>query len=161
MRGARGGGGRITENDGKAIMRDATSVSAVVPFLGSQAQIVMGDKNVSTPIAGTSRGYLAVRGFTIAEGAMFTDSDERLKAKVCVVGHTVKENLFGKEDAVGQVIRIGRYPFRVVGVLATKGQSAVRGRSRRSGAHSFRYLSFARAPYRARTGAHVDRVGSR
>jgi putative ABC transport system permease protein len=104
-------------------MRDATSVSAVVPFLGSQAQIVMGDKNVSTLIAGTSRGYLAVRGFVIAEGAMFTDTDERLKAKVCVLGYTVKENLFGKDDAVGQVIRIGRYPFRVVGVLATKGQS--------------------------------------
>ena len=122
-RGARGGGGRLTEADGKAIVRESTSVSAAVPYSQAQSQVVLGDHNISTTVAGSSTGYLAVRGFTIAAGANFTEADERLKSKVCVLGSTAKENLFGHQDAVGQVIRIGRYPFRVVGVLATKGQT--------------------------------------
>jgi len=120
---ARGIAGRLTEADGKAILREATSVGAVVGFLQAQAQIVAGDKNVATMVAGSSRGYLEVRGFTVATGANFTETDERLKTKVCLLGNTVKENLFGHDDAVGQVVRIGRYPFRVVGVLAIKGQT--------------------------------------
>src|SRR5439155_25088364 len=106
-----------------AVGRAAPSVGAVVGFLQAQAQIVAGDKNVSTMVAGSSRGYLAVRGFTLAARANFTEADERTKSKVCLLGNTVKENLFGNDDAVGKVIRIGRYPFRVVGVLATKGQT--------------------------------------
>jgi putative ABC transport system permease protein len=121
-RGARGGGGRLTEQDGRAILRDATSVRAVVPFLQSQAQIVVGDKNVLTNVVASSRRYLEVRGFFLADGANFTETDEHVKAKVCLLGNTVKENLFGGGDAVGQIVRIGRYPFRVIGVLARKGQ---------------------------------------
>jgi putative ABC transport system permease protein len=122
-RAARGGAGRLTEADGKAILREATSVAAVVGFLQAQAQVVAGDKNVATVIAGSSRGYLAVRGFTVGAGSNFTETDERTKSKVCLLGNTVKENLFGSEDAVGKIVRIGRYPFRVVGVLAVKGQT--------------------------------------
>jgi putative ABC transport system permease protein len=122
-RGARGAAGRLTEADGKAILREATSVGKVVGFLQAQAQVVAGDKNVATMVAGSSREYLEVRGFAVAAGANFTETDERMKSKVCLLGSTVKENLFGVEDAVGKVIRIGRYPFRVVGVLASKGQT--------------------------------------
>jgi putative ABC transport system permease protein len=122
-RGARGAAGRLTEADAKAIVREATSVAKVVGFLQAQAQVVAGDKNVATMVAGSSRDYLDVRGFTVAAGSNFTETDERMKAKVCLLGTTVKENLFGAEDAVGKVIRIGRYPFRVVGVLASKGQT--------------------------------------
>jgi len=122
-KGARGGGGRLTEGDGKAILRESTSISAAVPYSQANSQVVLGDRNISTTVAGTSTGYLTVRGFTIAAGANFTEADERLKSKVCLLGNTAKENLFGRQDAVGQVIRIGRYPFRVVGVLATKGQT--------------------------------------
>ncbi len=122
-RGARGGGGRLSEADGKAILRESTSVSAAVPYSQAQSQVVLGDRNISTTVAGSSAGYLGVRGFNIAAGANFTEADERLKSKVCLLGNTAKENLFGRQDAVGQVIRIGRYPFRVVGVLATKGQT--------------------------------------
>jgi putative ABC transport system permease protein len=121
-RGARGGGGRLTEGDGRAIAREATSVLAVVPFLQTQAQVVAAEKNVSTNVVASSRRYLEVRGFALSTGANFNDADERVKAKVCLLGSTVKENLFGASDAVGQIVRIGRYPFRVVGVLATKGQ---------------------------------------
>jgi putative ABC transport system permease protein len=122
-RGARGGGGRLTENDGKAILREATSVTAVVPYMQAQAQVVVADRNIATTVAGSTRAYFDVRGFTIATGGNFTDTDERTKAKVCLLGQTAKENLFGSQDAVGQVVRIGRYPFRVIGVLAGKGQT--------------------------------------
>jgi len=121
-RGARGGGGRLTENDGRAIVREATSVSTVVPFLQAQAQVVALEKNVMTNVVASTRRYLEVRGFSVASGANFTEADERLKAKVCLLGATTKENLFGDADAVGQIVRIGRYPFRVLGVLARKGQ---------------------------------------
>jgi putative ABC transport system permease protein len=121
-RGVRGGGGRLTEADGRAILREATSVSAVVPFLQAQAQVVAVDKNVSTNVVASTRRYLEVRGFSLAYGSNFTEADERLKAKVCLLGATTKENLFGDADAVGQIVRIGRYPFRVIGVLAKKGQ---------------------------------------
>jgi putative ABC transport system permease protein len=122
-RAARGAAGRLTEADGRAILREASSVAAVVGYLQAQAQVVAGDKNASTMVAGTSRSYLAVRGFTLAAGSNITETDERLKSKVCLLGNTVKENLFGAEDAVGKIVRIGRYPFRVVGVLAVKGQT--------------------------------------
>jgi putative ABC transport system permease protein len=122
-RAARGTAGRLTESDGKAILREATSVAKVVGFLQAQAQVVAGDKNVATVVAGSTRDYLEVRGFALAAGSNFTETDERMKSKVCLLGNTVKENLFGGEDAVGKVIRVGRYPFRVVGVLASKGQT--------------------------------------
>ena len=64
-----------------------------------------------------------MRGFTIAAGSNFTETDERVKSKVCLIGNTVKENLFGHQDPIGQVIRVGRYPFRVIGTLAAKGQT--------------------------------------
>jgi putative ABC transport system permease protein len=116
-------GGRLSESDAKAILREATSVASVVPFLSGQVQVVSGDHNVTSSAVGSSRGYLAVRGYTIANGGNFTDTDERLKTKVCVIGETVREGLFGQQDGVGQVVRIGRYPFRIVGTLATKGQA--------------------------------------
>jgi putative ABC transport system permease protein len=89
----------------------------------AQTQVVVADRNISTTVAGSTRAYFDVRGFTIAAGANFTETDERIKAKVCLLGQTAKDNLFGNQDAVGQVVRIGRYPFRVVGVLAGKGQT--------------------------------------
>src|SRR5258707_449730 len=68
-RGARGAAGRLTEADGKAIMREETSVGIVVGFLQAQAQVVAGDKNVATMVAGSTQNHLAVRGFTIATAA--------------------------------------------------------------------------------------------
>jgi putative ABC transport system permease protein len=115
--------GRLTEADGKAILRESTSVSAVVGYLQAPSQVVAGDKNVATTVVGTSRGFLAVRGYNIAEGASFTETNERVKEKVCLLGSTVKQNLFGSTDAIGQIVRVGRYPFRVVGVLSPKGQT--------------------------------------
>jgi putative ABC transport system permease protein len=116
-------GPRLTEADGIAIREEALSVSQITPFSNTSAQVVAGDRNVATQVMGTTLGYWSVRAFTFAQGASWTDADEQLKAKVCVIGDTVRENLFGSGEAIGQYIRIGRHPFRVIGVLTKKGQS--------------------------------------
>jgi putative ABC transport system permease protein len=115
--------GKLTESDGEAIAREATSVASVTPFSSTSAQVLAGDKNVATQVMGATRSYWGVRGYTFAKGQSWTESDELLKAKVCVIGETVRENLFGTGDGLGQYVRIGRHPFRVVGVLTKKGQS--------------------------------------
>jgi putative ABC transport system permease protein len=122
-RGKTGVGGRMTEADGQAILREATSVAAVVPMVSAPAQVVFGDRNTNTAVIGTTRDYLLVRSYELDRGEMWTETDERLKGKVCVLGATTVANLFGSVDPVGQIIRIGKYPFRVVGTLAPKGQS--------------------------------------
>ena len=115
--------GRLTEADGRAIAREAVSVSGVAPFLSTQGQVVYADKNWATTLIGTTLAYLPIRRFTVAKGATWNESDETLKTKVCVIGQTVATNLFGTQDAVGRIIRVGRSPYTIVGVLATRGTS--------------------------------------
>ncbi|HEY4121508.1 MAG TPA: ABC transporter permease [Byssovorax sp.] len=115
--------GKMTEADGEALVREATSIAAVVPFSVAAGQIVWGNNNWPTQVMGVTRTYWMVRKFEFARGQSWTEADEILKTKVCVIGDTVRENLFGSTDPVGQYVRIGRYPFRVVGVLAKKGNS--------------------------------------
>jgi putative ABC transport system permease protein len=115
--------GRLTEADGSAIAREAVSVSNVAPWLMTQGQVVYGDKNWSTVLAGTTLPYFPIRRYTIGKGASWTEGDELLKTKVCVIGQTVAVNLFGADDPVGRTIRIGSAPFTVVGVLTPRGTS--------------------------------------
>jgi len=115
--------GRLTENDARAIGREAVSVSAVAPYLQTIGQVVYGDKNWQTSIHGTTLSYFGIRRFEIGKGENWTESDELLKTKVCVIGTTVALNLFGSSDPVGQTIRIGRSPYRILGVLAPRGTS--------------------------------------
>jgi putative ABC transport system permease protein len=114
---------KLTEADGEAIAREATSIAVVTPFSGTSAQVLAGDRNATTQVMGASQSYFQVRAYTFAKGGVWTDSDELLKSKVCVIGDTVRENLFGTGDGMGQYIRIGRHPFKVIGVLTRKGQS--------------------------------------
>ena len=113
--------GRLTENDGKAIAREAVSVGAVAPYLQTMAQVVYGDRNAQTTIIGTTLPYYAIRRYSIDKGENWTDSDEIFKTKVCVVGQTVATELFGSEDPVGRTIRIGKSPYRIVGRLTPRG----------------------------------------
>ena len=115
--------GRLTENDAKAIARDAVSVERVAPFLSTMGQVVYGDKNAATMMAGTTTSYFPIRRFGIAKGELWTETDELLKTKVCVIGTTVADKLFGTDDPIGRTIRIGRSPYRVVGLLEPKGTS--------------------------------------
>jgi putative ABC transport system permease protein len=115
--------GRLTENDAKAIAREAVSVERVAPFLSTAAQVVYGDKNAATMVAGTTASYFPIRRFGIGKGEIWTESDETLKTKVCIVGTTVADKLFGTDDPIGRTIRIGRSPYRIVGLLEPKGNS--------------------------------------
>jgi putative ABC transport system permease protein len=123
--GARGKtNGRLTEADGKAIAREAVSVADVGYFLSTQAQVIRGDKNVQTWLMGNNLGYFPVRKWEVAQGALWTETDELLKTKVCILGETVRQKLFEPdEDPIGGTIRIAGFPFRVIGVLKARGAS--------------------------------------
>ncbi len=113
----------LSMGDSEAIQREVLSVLYVAPILGGVAQVVYGGQNWSTGIVGTTPSMLDVRDWVVAEGRPFTDDDVKSATKVCLLGATVVDNLFGSEDPVGQVIRIKNVPFTVVGVFERKGQS--------------------------------------
>lgn len=114
---------KLTEADAQAILKEATSVSAVTPQSSTRSQVLAGDKNISTQIFGIGEDYFKVMAFEIAEGTLFSQLEYRTKAKVVILGATVRKSLFGAGDPVGEYVRIGKYPFKVVGVLKEKGQS--------------------------------------
>ena len=126
-KGALGSGARLTEDDGRAILREAVSVSAVAPALRARGQLVAGEKNWSSQIIGSSRAFFVVRNWNVRKGEAWTEHDEATKAKVCVVGTTVAEKLFGSEDPIGRSVRVGRYMFRITGVLESKGEAPFGG----------------------------------
>ena len=95
----------------------------------SAAQVVFQNQNWSTSILGADTDYQLIKNLALALGEFFTTQDVKAATKVCVLGETVAEKLFVKQNPVGQVIRVKRIPFRVVGVLTPKGQTAF-GRTR-------------------------------
>ncbi|SEM25793.1 putative ABC transport system permease protein [Syntrophus gentianae] len=122
-----GTGSRATLNvaDAEAIARECSAVSEVAPVLNGAAQVVCGDSNWATGIYGTTPAMLTVRDWVLASGRSFTDQDIRNATKVAILGQTVVDNLFGTMDALGSIIRIKKVPFTVIGVLESKGQSAM------------------------------------
>jgi putative ABC transport system permease protein len=113
----------LTQDDAEAIARECPAVLDVAPTYNGAAQVVYGNQNWSTGIVGTTPGVLSVRDWSLSAGRPFTDQDVRAATKVCLLGQTVVDNLFGNIDPVGQIIRIKKVPFTVLGVLAKKGQS--------------------------------------
>jgi putative ABC transport system permease protein len=113
----------LTTGDAEAIERECPAVSAVAPSLSGAAQVVYGNQNWSTAVDGSTQSVLEVKEWPLASGRPFTDQDIRNATKVCLLGQTVAENLFGSMEPVGQVIRIKKIPFTVIGVLEKKGQS--------------------------------------
>jgi putative ABC transport system permease protein len=126
-RGQQGAGVRLTEDDGRAIQHEAVSIAAVAPALRTRAQVVFGDKNWSTSVVGTTLAYFQIRNWHTKSGAFWNESDETVKTKTVIVGQTVARNLFGTEDPIGRTVRIGRYPYRVAGVLESKGEAPFGG----------------------------------
>jgi putative ABC transport system permease protein len=120
-----GGGTQSTLNrdDAEAIVRECSAVSVVAPMHNGTAQVVFGNQNWSTGIQGTSPGILEVKDCGLTSGRNMTDQDVRNANKVCLLGQTVVDNLFGSIDPIGQIIRIKNIPFTVIGVLESKGQS--------------------------------------
>ena len=108
--------------DYELLESEAKLVKAISPIVNTGGQCIFGNNNAPSSMYGVSLGYLDIRQLKIEEGDMFTEEDIRTSAKVCVIGKTVADNLFTKgEDPVGRVIRFKSIPFRVVGVLKSKG----------------------------------------
>jgi putative ABC transport system permease protein len=113
----------LTADDAKAIQAEIPAVKYVAPSLGGVAQVVFGNQNWSTLINGTTPEALEIREWPLSSGRPFTQQDIEGATKVCLLGKTVADNLFGGIDPVGQIVRIKKVPFTVIGVLAPKGQS--------------------------------------
>jgi macrolide transport system ATP-binding/permease protein len=113
----------LTPSDAEELARQCPAVAEVAPIVRvGRAQIVYGNRNWSTSITGTTPAYLAVRDWEgTAEGDMFSDRDVRNTSKVCLVGQTLKRELFQNESPVGKEIRLQNIAFRVIGVLMPKG----------------------------------------
>ncbi len=116
---------RFTMEDVKKIQDEATLIKAVSPIVRTGGQVIGGSGNWSTQIQGVSTNFLEIRDWALASGDFFTDKDMKSRAKVAVLGQTVVNQLFPNEDPIGQQIRIRNVPFRVIGVLTAKGQSAM------------------------------------
>jgi putative ABC transport system permease protein len=112
-------------SDYEAIRDDVSFVTNVTPQADMRVQLVYGNQNWNAPVRGVAPTYLAMRGWNIVRGGMYTDADVERAGSVCVLGQTVVEQLFGSQDPVGETIRVQHEPCTVVGVLEAKGQSAV------------------------------------
>jgi putative ABC transport system permease protein len=120
-----GAANTLTAADVDAIRLEVPTVAAASPTVRASGQMVFGNQNWFTQIQGTNEQFPTIRVWDVDQGEFFTDADVRSAARVIVLGHSVAEKLFGGADAVGQSIRVRNLPFRVVGVLAPKGQSMV------------------------------------
>jgi putative ABC transport system permease protein len=119
-----GGVSTLTAADAQAIKKDSPAVKDVSYFKREVVQVVAGDKNWSTAVQGAPPSFFTVREWPVVRGSAFNERDEEGAARVAVLGQTLVEQLFGVgHDPVGAAVRIKNVPFRVVGVLQTKGQT--------------------------------------
>jgi putative ABC transport system permease protein len=114
---------KLSSDDVDAIRREVGSVAYVSASIRTVAQVIYGNQNWSTSIQGGEVDWPLIRSWNLSTGQFFTDQDNRNASKVCVLGQTVATNLFGGEDPVGKTLRIKNIPFRVAGVLESKGGS--------------------------------------
>ncbi len=130
----RSGGVRLSASDMQTLkladyeaIRDESSwVSAVSPTVNASGQAIYGANNTPTTAYGVGPEYLDIRKYSVGEGEMFTESDIRSAAKVCVVGKSVADELFTNgESPLGKTIRLDKIPFRIVGVLVPKGYNSM------------------------------------
>jgi putative ABC transport system permease protein len=112
----------LTVEDLEAVKREVPSVAMVTPAVNTRSQLVSGNTNWNTSLQGVSEQYPEIRKWTVQSGNFFTDADVRTAGRVIVVGQTIADNLFAGMDPVGQTLRVANLPFRVVGVMARKGQ---------------------------------------
>lgn len=127
-----GGGARLdatglqslTLDDIKAIQKQATYITAVSPAVQAKGQAINGALNWPTTIQGVSPEYLSIRDWPLKDGITFTQAHVNSADKVCLIGQTVVENIFGSEDPVGKLIRFNKIPFKIIGVLGEKGENA-------------------------------------
>lgn len=108
------------------LSEECTYLSGISPNVSSSGQLVAGANNYPSSVSGVSMDYLTIRQLTVEQGEMFTENDTRTAAKVCVIGKTIVDNLFPDgSDPIGKVIRCNQIPFRVIGVLKSKGYNSM------------------------------------
>lgn len=116
----------LKQTDYDAIKDECNYISAISPSVSSNGQWINGNNNTQSSIYGVNQDYLTIRQLKIADGEMFTDSDIKTAAKVCVLGQTVVDYLFPEgSDPIGRVVRFNSIPFRVIGVLKKKGYNSM------------------------------------
>jgi putative ABC transport system permease protein len=120
-----GGVKTLTIDDMKAILREIPLIKQAAPSVNSRRQVVYGNQNWNTSVTGTTPNFFDIRNWSIQAGSVFSDEEVDLAANVCVIGTTVSRILFLDENPVGKTIRIGNLPFRVDGVLESKGQNVM------------------------------------
>jgi putative ABC transport system permease protein len=125
VHGGAGSLGTLKLKDVTALRNNASLLQAVSPEIRVQSQVVAGVRNWNTSIYGGDIEYLSIRNYQIASGRIFSARDLLVRAKVALLGQTVADQLFPGENPIGARIRIGNVPFQVIGVLASKGQSAM------------------------------------
>lgn len=126
--GVRMGGGTqptLRMKDAEAILKECPSVSNVAPIVSGVKQIIFSNQNWSTGVYGITPSYMPVGLWEVEDGRAITDEDLKNVTKVAVLGMTVATNLFGDLDPVGKTVRIAGMPFKVVGILKSKGQSGM------------------------------------
>ncbi len=116
-------GSRLSELDCDALPREATSVHLCAPFMRASAQAVYEGQNATTSVIGSRLPYFDVRNLKVDKGDKWTVEAEALKEKVCLIGVTTARELYGSLDPIGRYLRIGRYNYRILGVLEAKGNS--------------------------------------
>jgi putative ABC transport system permease protein len=112
----------LTVEDLEAIGREVPSVAMVTPTVNARSQLIFGNQNWNTSVQGVSEQFPDIRKWTVGSGSFFTDADVRSAARVIVLGQTIADNLFPGADPIGQSVRVTNLPFKVIGVMARKGQ---------------------------------------
>ena len=112
--------------DYETIKDECKYIKAVSPMVSSSGQFIYGNENTPSTIYGVNQDYLEIRQISVADGEVFTDSEVKTSAKVCILGQTVVDNLFPDgSDPIGKVVRFNSIPFRVIGVLKKKGYNSM------------------------------------
>jgi len=124
-----GGGARseatpLAVADAAAIKREIPGVMAAAPVSSRPAQVIAGARNRATSITGSTADYLTTRNWGVVRGRAFSDAEERAGKAVCLLGDTVRDDLFGAQNPLGQRVRLGKLSCSVIGVLEEKGESA-------------------------------------
>ena len=113
-------------SDYETLRDECTFVAGISPNVTSSGQLIAGNNNYPSSFTGVGLDYLEIRQLTVESGEMFTETDIRTSSKVCVIGKTIADNLFPDDsDPIGKIIRFNKVPFRVIGVLKSKGYNSM------------------------------------
>jgi putative ABC transport system permease protein len=112
------------EADAKAIEQNINGLAAVAPSASKGVQAIYGNQNWATTVNGSTNAFLKVRNWSLDSGTSFSEADEQAGKAVCLLGTTVRDKLFAKQDPIGASIRLGKISFKVIGVFQSKGQAS-------------------------------------